>query len=506
MIARVSEIGKFEEKIPDASNVIYIGTGEKSSFVIFKRYHNDTRENAKNGKHPCIRLDEGNKLSNICFLYREFIAGKTELDHNARFLLLTNLRFIESGRKKFFRYLRKHTNHIEEWEYQADYIKKMDYKPQSCSPGCPYCEDCLHKENLVLTVQESGQKIIRVEKNKIFCTVDEAYRRVYQNIVDSIKSPEKGLYLITAQTSVGKTAAYCDIVGNDKDRRFMIAVPTNMLKKEVSERLRYSCKDMYVTPSFRELGLPETVIEYIQYGYKCGYYKVAARAVQKYVKENRRTNDPEIQASVMACEDYLKMGNELQTYPRVVVTTHARLLDMPEELLQHYTVIVDEDILMTIFQSMGAIEVKELEAVLEMDDYSPDVKIGLERILETEAGKYAMLPKQELMVDELAEHMDFPAWGLFQAASCHIDENREWIYYFIPQMLPAGKYIILSATLKKEIYELYFRNHSVYQCWNQESLYKGKLVQYTAHSLSRRDCVEKFDRVLAFARKTFSAK
>ena len=54
------------------------------------------------------------------------------------------------------------------------------------------------------------------------------------------------------------------------------------------------------------------------------------------------------------------------------------------------------------------------------------------------------------------------------------------------------KYIILSATLNENIYRKYFEGKmKIYSYPEKKAAYKGKLQQYTYHSLGRRDLSEK---------------
>lgn len=60
------------------------------------------------------------------------------------------------------------------------------------------------------------------------------------------------------------------------------------------------------------------------------------------------------------------------------------------------------------------------------------------------------------------------------------------VYYFCPPELPKLKYIILSATLNVEIYKRYFQDSILIQIYSEKKeKYKGKLIQYTYHSLGR---------------------
>jgi len=70
--------------------------------------------------------------------------------------------------------------------------------------------------------------------------------------------------------------------------------------------------------------------------------------------------------------------------------------------------------------------------------------------------------------------------------------GNEEIKYFCPQKLPELKYIVLSATLNEKIYRAYFAGDMrVYMYPEKKAAYKGKVVQYTYHSLGRNDLSDK---------------
>lgn len=59
-----------------------------------------------------------------------------------------------------------------------------------------------------------------------------------KSLKDALYSLKTGIYLIPAQTAVGKTEAYCNLIQQEVGKRFLIAVPTNRLKWEVKKRLQ----------------------------------------------------------------------------------------------------------------------------------------------------------------------------------------------------------------------------------------------------------------------------
>lgn len=66
------------------------------------------------------------------------------------------------------------------------------------------------------------------------------------------------------------------------------------------------------------------------------------------------------------------------------------------------------------------------------------------------------------------------------------------IKYFCPHKFSVQKYIVLSATLNEDVYRYYFRDLlHVYSYEMKQVAYRGKVIQYTYHSLGRKDLSSK---------------
>ncbi len=81
------------------------------------------------------------------------------------------------------------------------------------------------------------------------------------------------------------------------------------------------------------------------------------------------------------------------------------------------------------------------------------------------------------------------------------DSGEDVVKYFCPLIMPGMKYIVLSATFDDEIYKRYFKGQmEVYTYPEKKARYKGKLYQYTYHSLGRKDLEDK-KQVFSIAKK-----
>lgn len=480
---------------------IYILNEDFPSFFISQPYHRNIREKAvQKSKNALLRIKDFDNLTACCELYKDFVEGRRITNHDERFLLLTNLLHIESGRKNFFHYLGQHTDNIEEWEYQADYIKKRSYTPKSCGAECPYVDTCNHRCNICQTLlAKKGNTVIQKQEDTNYCSIDEVYTKVTEDVVDAVNSNQAGLYLITAQTAVGKTSAYCNIVEEDTSRRYLIAVPTNMLKRQVYSKLKFYA-DVYATPSYDEIGLPKYITDLIQYEYSRGYMGAASRIIRQFKKENEHSEDPYIQAALVACERFEGMRERLEEFPRVVVTTHARLLNMDESWLKNYTVIVDEDILLSLFQNIKSVSKTELKDELKDSSHSEELNRLMRTLIAAAPGEYGRLDSNTCVEYERKEIERFSE--LRGGSSYYIDEDGENVSVFVPRYLHKScKYIILSATLQPDLYMMYFNGYRIKVYTPALCRYQGNLKQFTAHSLSRRDCKEKFDAVYVAAKE-----
>ncbi len=482
------------EKIPE-THLIYIVSGKKSPIPIFIGYQLSARTKTRGMREDYrmrVRQDDKNRLASVCKLFRDFQDGKP-LSHNEKFLLLTNLRYMESGRKIFFHYLKDQDTDYTEWEYQADYIRRMDYRPQGCETDtpCPYCNECCHKTNMVLTYDAATSVIERIGDKSEYVSIKHAHDAIQNAIRDAIHDGSKwGISLIKAQTGIGKTSCYCDIAANDVTHNYIIALPTNLLKREVAIKLRL-CNDVYVTPSFDELGLPGEVIERIQYGYEIFEDGIAHREIYQFVVDNRDSKDPDTVRAVLGCENYLRMGSRLEERPRIILTTHARLLRLSEEVIRDYKIIVDEDILLTIFKSTMNIKMDELQKCGEYSDLPEELEVRIAEILGADGNSYGRFaPLFGLSAGSCIPKALKKVRCLLSASSYYVEKERQKVQVFMNQTLKRGQYIILSATLNATVYRMYFSKFEerihVYEV--PACRYKGKLVQYAAHPLSRSTC------------------
>lgn len=90
---------------------------------------------------------------------------------------------------------------------------------------------------MVLTMEEKEQ-IIKLNKEENYNTLNEVYQYVCECLEFSVNLIGNEMIIIPAQTAIGKTEAYCNLIRDHPEQKFIVAVPTNQLKYEVYQRLR----------------------------------------------------------------------------------------------------------------------------------------------------------------------------------------------------------------------------------------------------------------------------
>lgn len=468
-------------------------------YILLTHYQADVREKLEKTSVSYGEIRGNFKvIEQKCHLYHDFIK-EPYIHHNERFHLLTNLIYISGGCKRFQSTIVKRGYDVQEWRFYAKYVKDRGYKPQSCAGHCPYADTCSHAVNMVNTVKQKGY-IRKIHNDGTYHQVDEVYRFIEKHLQDALAVPGAGIYLIPAQTAVGKTEAYCKLVSREMDRRFLIAVPTNQLKREVGKRLEEKGVEAEITLSLDEMSLEDRLRAKIQFYYGIGLGERVIGLLRDYIKENRNTEEPEIMDTVIQCRMYLK-GSDALTEGRVLVTTHARLLTLSPDIIKQYTVIVDEDILSTIFKNIRTVSRQTVQKVFNSDGCPVVLRERLGQVIGTPDkgyGKFdksfsaAYLSEQELDELEVYDNVnEIAAASVFQT-------DGDMVHYFTPQTLKEGKYIILSATGDSGLYRRYFPGRLIKEYPYYKAEYRGRLKQLTAYTMSRQCIQDNRERLEAF--------
>lgn len=468
-------------------------------YAIFRGYQPHVRKNQDGNRK--VRA-ERSVIAQKCQLYCDF-KNLPHIHHNLRFMLLTNMIQIQGGKKIFLSIIEKKNYNNNKWRFFWKYAQDNGYKPQSCMENCLYAEKCHHKTNMVLTVKEKEQ-IIKKDEDIEYHSLEEVFNCISIFLEDAINQRPKGVYLIPAQTAVGKTEVYCRLIRLYEQRRFIVAVPTNQLKREVEERLKsIGIQDILVTPSIDEAELPEELKAEIKWLYQLGVGRKVADAIRVFVKNNKNSQEMEVIQAVEWSREYLRVEKELPN-KRVIVTTHARLVTLTEDIIKNCQVIVDEDILSTFFKNIRLVSLSALENALEIESIPVGLEERIKQLLAAKEGRYekfetgidyGYIPKSELEKKGISEDINGIAFAsVFQ-------KEGEYIRYFYPQMMQPGRYIILSATINETLYQRYFTRWYVKTYPYYRAEYRGKLTQLTAFSMSRQCICDNLDRLIKFIRQ-----
>lgn len=479
---------KSEELSAMTGIYIRVDAVDSSLFYLIEKKreeHLGRRRKKKEGNAYKVRGISKELLLERCPLLMEFY--EKDITHEQKFLIATNLCHVSGGEKLFFD---GNINHVEKWKEEWRYLNRNDYRPQYCANGnCPYYERCRSP-----TILDRISKKIIKNRIEIYSEIDESEKILENYMIHSILAEEKGIYLISAQTSLGKTSMYCKIVKNHYEKKqFMLVVPTTKLQKEVGEELNRLGVPVFLTENIylllQEIHLDDLKAK-VEYLYKRGFgYKVRS-LIKEYITNNE-LND----AQYSRLNEYLGSKEGLEDY-KCIVTTHAMFLSLRYEVIRKYEVVIDEDILMNIFKNTASIGFDDLRLALKEEAIPKEERCFVEQLLEASNDTVRVKNPLELTANQLeyiynkklkinASLVDF-----LQANSYHVDMLNKRIDYFNAKRIPDIKMTIVSATLKEELYKNYCMGQKICMMEVPAAKYKGKLIQYTAHSMSRSNVSE----------------
>lgn len=481
---------QFEEKTGNSIVIIMEIPKNASKICLIKNINGSSVNKlvSNSSVHPTYKKLEKigqDKICCRCRLCKAFFAGK-ELTHNQKFFLATNLRFINGYKKKFFEIIKTHETAevYDRWRYQ--WIKIDDeysYNPQSCSAEiCPYYKTCHPDKNIILTVK-GRKKIIRL-KEDCLVSADEAFRLMKEALEKAVKSNKNAIHLIKAQTGIGKTTAYLEILKTYSSPA-IIAVPTVSLKNEIAQKMD---GDVINSISLEDLLLPSEIKSEINELYQEGFYKEAREVIRRYAD-----SEPGEMAERL-CKQYLTFNERLKEKKKHVIMTHRQLLNLSEETASGYTIIVDEDILLTILKNSIQVDVDMVQAALEAGLIKGTKARELKQVIDDKAGLYlrstvyeqhgVYIKKQTLADYNISGNIN----DLFRAGAFY--KEKGVLYAYLPEKLPYQKIIVLSATLDEKVYRRYFSDREIIPYEVPAAKYQGRLVQYSCYSLSRKNMAE----------------
>jgi hypothetical protein len=443
--------------------------------------------------HAAFRSSDINLIRKNCRLFREFENGKEWLYHNQLFGLAVSLIQIETGSRVFLNALLANSHYesyadkYNQWKDNLDYFKQSGYKPYKCDTFCPYKDECDHGTNLLSCARikyHTIEKLTNYEEK--YYPVEEVTEDVRGKITAALNADDICVHIIKAQTAIGKTQVYLELMANSH-KKFLVAVPTNILKHDVYDRARAMGIDVMETPSIKDIpNLPADVRNHIERLYDSGRHKGVTPYIKKVIKEQ----------NIQGLQDYLDDLKAVKEFDGHIITTHRRLLNSDEEYLQDYEIIIDEDIISkSVIPNQVTIETSKLEEILGDIHPKSELSYKIRDILDRAETEFLFRADKIECPEE--ENNDIPCIdisSLYEAEYfCSRKKSAEknllsdCISFFKPAKFQKVKYIMVSATADETVCKYYFGEDRVrfYEC--KKAKYKGTLNQYYDRSMSRAD-------------------
>lgn len=428
-------------------------------------------------------------LYECCELYRNFMDGTEYYYYPDLFHIALNLCCVDGGRKKFMEILhspqnQEHDSYSDDsktdWKNTLNDIIKHEYLPKNCI-HCPYVDNCCHSVNMIATADPSSHDVKILEK-KAYCSIEEAEESLMQNFKEALSNRDAKLKFVIAQTGIGKTGAYIDMLKNTDDA-FMIVVPSHDLADEIYRRaVSAGIENIMSAPRLPVLSDEmQNIIDH--------YYTVGAGELA--VQEFRRFLDilDKKSADYMAVKYYLDAIDGLLKYKGHIIITHQRFLYLSplSKALESHRIIIDEDILTSVF-SVKTVEKSDIKKLLskgfvKSDNYAYNRLKDIyyyNGMMQFDHGVHLYTERENI-----ADMKDISGNVLELLSSREVIADKNTVSYLNVKDLPYQEIIIMSATVNPELYRMMMpgRAIEVYRC--KEANYMGKITQYTDNTYSR---------------------
>lgn len=445
-----------------------------------------TREKSgTNRRRKQTRNFSWDALYECCQLFRQFADGTEYYYYPELFLLATNLINIEKGKAEFLRILNLPENaghaayHERNWRVILNLLRDEGYQPQSCA-DCPYASVCNHRKNLILTAKQ-GRSCIRTITEKEYCTLQEAEQSLAENFQAAMASQKNGIHLIIAQTGLGKTNTYLNYL-KSADKRVLIAVPTHALKWEIVQKAqRMGITNIRCTPELPTLS--DEITSQLKHNYNIG----AGSVNLSVLREILSNMEPEHQDHAVL-KTYLEELADVVNYEGHIVTTHERLLYFvkDEKPLCNHEVIIDEDILRTVFAT-ETVSNEDIRQAMQCTDFKDTSKHRMQEILTTNGFRQYNVQETEntSLSKELLGQLEQISTNIIDMLSarylCNHGESTTYIrqkpFYF-------QKVIVMSATANAQVYRMLLPK-PVFEYRCKTAKYRGRLKLYPQYTFSR---------------------
>jgi hypothetical protein len=462
----------------------------------------DSVEEKRLKNHGEYRSSVLKGISAHCRLFRDFESGERKLHHAELFGISTNITHVETGIDVFIETLSRHQNLYgcsKEWGYYLKYNKEQGYNKMACVKFCPYCDTCRHGTNILSSIRPK----LKMEKlpnfEEVFCPIETVQEEVKREVIKAINANDKMFHIIKAQTAIGKTETFLELM-ETLDLVFLIAVPTNKLKQDIYNRAVKKGLQVMKTPSLDEIKdkMPGSIWGHI----------VNLRSTGRHSQVNPFIWKVATEQNIECLKEFFEQKKELKNYGGHTITTHRNLLNMSEKTLKKYdVVIIDEDIIFSsIASNQCEIPIRLLKKIRKLASkniaysrlYQKITKVlkavKSETLFRVSGYKWDGGIKNEEDVDGVLSLTDIPSFCqaenfLYHKSSRGKNQTEDSIIFLKPYSFKKIKYIMVSATVDKDICEYIFGKQNVifYEC--KRARYKGTLNQYYGKSMSR-TCID----------------
>lgn len=423
------------------------------------------------------------ELEKQCKLYSDFVNGKEYYYYRELFHIATNLVNMDKGKAEFMRVLESDKNidkesyHNRSWKPILNTIIDMGYKPQSCDK-CPHCNDCLHYKNMILTVAPGYCRIKPIEK-KEYCSLEEAEESLSENFQAALNSQQNVLKLIKAQTGLGKTNIYLNYL-KYAEENFIIAVPTHNLAREIyAKALKIGVKNIRIVPELPVLS--DSLTKFIKHIYSIGAGEIGLETLRNIYDNNQCEESDRMQLKA-----FFNSLDESVEYSGHIIMTHERFLCMNRnaELLKNHRVIIDEDILRSVYSAV-IVDNNDIRNALNKNIFSTKTRERMNSILATEGyQRYDTSAGLSVNTDVIKSLVNINTNILDLLQAKVLMNDGETTTYIKQRRFPSNTAIIMSATANACIYKWLFNmNVEEYIC--KAAKYMGRIEQYTNSSYSR---------------------
>lgn len=470
-----------------------------------------------------IRNFDFQALNDNCRLVREINNHEYWATHDILFGIGSNYACIEGGDGEFEELV---DNNVEghEYAYSGDnisgkykipqYARKMGYCPARCENFCPYKDECQNQGlNMLSAIPKKINNKIRKTSDTIeYISREQAEQDTMMAISEALNAHDNKIHCIKAPTGIGKTRMYTQ----ENLENVCVALPTHDLKDEVYNRivennpdLNIVCKQRFDSPS---ANLNTLYAQWSNTGADVLSNLKAENVAYKNCKDTREYID-----------SYIKNVESLKT-ATTVVTTHANMLHLNNPNLNTY--IIDEDITQSLL-SISEYSRDDINALIHqliMDNGSTDDTVKQLRTLDDtitcmNSECYQIFPSIKITGTKKIKSAISNIAGQLKTNIPEIITSDFMIKTYDPKLrkerilcaksnlnlLKNDKtYIILSATLDKDMCELLFKDRLIYtdigavKIDTDEDNTTGIIYQWCKYSTSREAIRKNPDRTIDF--------